>query len=271
MSILFLVGLLFQTSVSPDARVALKFDQEARELFRAGRYDEAAQSQKRALAIWDELSKTQTIDLAAPHFNLAQMYLLQGKLSAAEQEARSAHQLAGELTRPADRNRISALIAHIHFQAGEYGEAERELRAALPDLGGLEKATALNDLGMTRAALGDLVGARNLITASLTMREQTGAREGPDSGRVLANLALVCFRQGDLSAAASTYARAIPMIESGGELARLDTAMALAEYSQVLKKSGRRSEAKELEGRAKAIFRASSHSSVQTIDVRSLR
>jgi tetratricopeptide (TPR) repeat protein len=272
MPVVFLLGLLFQASMIPDAtRMASELDQKARELFRSGRDDEAVRSQKRALAIWNEISRTQKIDLAAPHFNLAQMYLFQGKLSAAEQEARAARQLASELVTSTDRSRISALIAHIHFQAGEYVEAERELLAALPDLDGVEKSTALNDLGMTRAALGDFVEARRLITASLTIREQTGAAVGQDFGRVLANLALLCFRQGDLSAAASMYARAIPMIESGGELTRLDTGMALAEYSQVLKKSGRRSEARAFEQRAKDIFRASARPSLPTIDIRSLR
>lgn len=272
MLVLPLLALFLQTLTGPDAvRFAAELDQKAGELFRSGQYDQAAQYQKRALVIWSEISRSQQVDLTAPHFNLAQMYLAQGKLSAAEQEARSARQALPEPTNPALRARVSILFAQIDFQMGEYEEAGRELQVALPDLGGVEKATALNDLGMTSAALGNLDEARRFINASLAIREQTAAHAGADYARILANLALVCYRQGDLSAADSLYAKAIPIMEGAGEPDRTPLAMALVEYSQVLKKVGRRSEAKVLEKRAKAAFAASQQKSMQTVDVRNLR
>jgi tetratricopeptide (TPR) repeat protein len=137
---------------------------------------------------------------------------------------------------------------------------------------GIERATALNDLGMTRAALGDLAEARSLLNASVAAREQAGAALGPDHGRVLANLALVCFRQRDLSASAALYIRAISLLESAsGWLDRLHTAMALVEYSQVLQKSGRKSEARTYQQRAKAIMGDAVVPSLTTVDVRSFR
>lgn len=260
-------------SAAPDLiRRASEITQEGLKSFEAGQYQEAVRYQKRALEIWTEVSRNHTVDLAAPHFNLAQTYLAQGKLTAAERHARLARQLAPQFAMPSDRSRFSVLIAHIHFDAREYAEAERELRAAIPELAGVDKATALSDLGMTRAALGDLAGARRFLNDSLAAREQAGEASGPDHGRVLANLALVCFRQGDLSASASLYDRAIPLLESAsGPLDGLHTGIALAEYSQVLRKSGRKSEAKIRQQQANAILNGSGIPFLHTVDVRSIR
>ena len=271
MIVCLLLWLLYQDSSGPDAAsftVAAELDHKGAEMFYLGHYDEAAHYQRQALRIWDEVSLTRSVDLFAPHFNLAQIYLAQRKLSAAEGEAR----LARQFTTPASHSRISMLFAQIHFQTGHYAEAEQEIRAVLPNLEVLDLATALNDLGMVRAALGNLGEARRLMENSLAIRKQADATVGPDHGRMLGNLALVCFRQGDLSAAVSLYGQAISVLEATLGLDHAHLAMALAEYSQVLRKSGRKSEAKTVERRAKTILAAAPQlSGVQTVDVRSLR
>jgi tetratricopeptide (TPR) repeat protein len=266
-----LLWLLYQDPSGPDAArpaAAAELDDKGAEMFNHGRYEEAARYQKRALHIWDEISSTRPIDLSVPHYNLAQIYLAQRRLSAAEVEARLARQFATS----ASRSRISILLAQIHFQTGNYAEAEREIRAVLPKLEGLDLATALNDLGVVRAALGNLGEARSLMESSLAMRQQAHATAGPDHGRMLGNLALVCFRQGDLSAAVSLYWQGISILETTFGMDHPDVGIALAEYSQVLRKCGRKSEAKAVERRAKAILAASPQlSGVQTVDVRNLK
>src|SRR3954447_6100271 len=187
------------------AELARALDKKAVELFKSGRYEEAAAHVKRALVIWNDLSPDYRVEVSAAHYNLGQSYLAQGKLTEAERHARSASQLAEGCTTPAIRSRITVLIANIHFQAGEYAEAERQLRAALPDLEGVEKATGLNDLAMTRAALGDLAAARGLLDSSIAILEEAGVAAGPQHGWVLANLALIRSLQGDLSAAATLF------------------------------------------------------------------
>ena len=252
----------------PQIRAATELDQKGAELFSLGRYEEAASYQKRALSIWDKVSTTRPVALAAPHFNLAQIYLALGKVSAAEMEAGLARQFAT----PTDRARISALFAQINFLTRNYAEAEREVRAILPDLTGVVKATALNDLGMIRAARGDLGAGRGLIESALAMRERAGAASTPDHGRMLASLALICFLQGDRPAAISFYSQSIPILEATLGVDHPHVGVVLAEYSQALKKAGQKSEAKAAERRAKTILAASAHlPGVQTVDIRSLR
>jgi hypothetical protein len=67
------------------------------------------------------------------------------------------------------------------------------------------------------------------------------------------------------------YEKAIRLMESADESNPRYVAMALAEYSQVLKKVGRRAEAKAVERRAKAIFADSTALRAHTVDIGSLR
>ena len=261
---------------APDARPdtvdhARALAQKAAALCELGRYEEATVFQKRALEIFEDLSSTHKVDFAAAHFNLAQIYVMQGRLTAAEYHVRSARQLAEEFGTPAERGHISILVAHIHFLARNYARAESELRAALPHLAQLDKATALNNLAMTRATLGEFGEARQLLDSCLVIREQAGAAGGPEHAQVLANLGLISFRQGDLSLSASLYGRAIPMFESAPRSSQAHLATALAEYGQVLRRCGRKSEAKAAERRARAILGDSLRVSAQTIDVRGFR
>ncbi|HUS05063.1 MAG TPA: tetratricopeptide repeat protein [Bryobacteraceae bacterium] len=260
--------LLFWLFVPDAVQTASELDRKGAEAFALGNYDEAARHQKRALVLWNEVAAIRAVDLDGPHFNLAQTYLAQGKLSAAQGEA----ELSRSFVTPPNRDRVSLLFAQIYFQTGNYAEAEQELRAVLPNLEGTNLATVLNDLGMVRAALGNLEEARRLLEDSLSVRQQTSAAPGPDGGRTFGNLALVRFRQGDLPAAATLYSKAIPLLESrlGPEHPHLG--MVLAEYSQVLRKLGNKSEAKRIERRAKAILATSLQpSGLHSVDLHSLR
>jgi tetratricopeptide (TPR) repeat protein len=259
-------------SAEPDAaELARELSDKATAFFQIGSYEEAAVHQKRALAIWRDLSATHKSSLAAAYFNLAVIYSNQGKLTAAQQYIEPARQLADEIGTPEERGRTLALAAAIHFQAGDFGDAEREVRAALPQLNGLYKATALNDLAMVRAALGDLRAARDLLGDSFAIREQAGAAPSPDHGWSLANLAWVLSEQGDFSAAAALYGRAIPMLEGATGLSQVHARIVLVQYARVLRKTGHKSEARAMERRAKAILGDSARAPTSTIDVRSFR
>ena len=88
---------------------------------------------------------------------------------------------------------------------------------------------------------------------------------------MLANLALVSFRQGDLTMAAALYRDAIPILEMTLGREHVYLGMTLAEYSQVLRKCDRKSEGRMSERRAKEIFAVSGLPVLHTVDVRSLR
>jgi tetratricopeptide (TPR) repeat protein len=268
-----LVCLLGQSAVEQDPqRAAEQLHQKAGALVQQGHYDQALRHEARALAILEELPGTNPIDLSGPHYNLAVIYLAQGKLSAAEREVGFARRRAGGGAAQRDGSRIAVLLARIHFQKGRYAEAERELRTALSGLDGVGRATALNDLGMVRAARNDLAGARELLEGAVALRWKFENSGSATLGRLLANLALVCSRQGDLDAARSYYGQAIGMLEATApDSDRTHLGMALAEFSEVLRKSGRKPEAKAAGQRARALLRESVEPSMHTVDVRSLR
>jgi tetratricopeptide (TPR) repeat protein len=176
---------------------------------------EARRDYQQFIAVWDELSRTQKVDLVIPHLNLALIYLAQGKLSG----RRTRTSLSSGIGRsvPYGRGRRThVLLAQIHFQAGDYTQAQLELEAALPKLNDIERSTELSDLGMILASRGDLAEARKWLEASVAVREQADA-SAPGLGRILANLALVCFRQGDLARARSLHQKDIRHMETAGE------------------------------------------------------
>lgn len=253
-------------------RQANEIDARALNLIRDGHAGEAARLLAKSLKIWEELSENPTVDLVAPHFNLASAYLALGRIAAAQHEAHLARSLITRNT-PPDRVRgVRSFIAYIHFHKHEYAEAERELRAILPEMRGLERSTALNDLGMVRGSMSDLEGARHLLENAVAERVQLEPAGSPHLGQFMANLALVHYKQGDMQAAASLYKQAISMLEKAPPgLVRLRLGMALAEYSRVLRKSGRKAEAKTFEERARLVFRDNPNPSINTVDVMSLR
>ena len=108
------------------ADLARKLDGEAVELVGLGLYEDAARLQKRSLEIWKDLSKTHEGDLAAAHFNLAQIYSIQGKVTSADRHARAERQLTEHIAAPA-HGRISILIANIHAQSHEHADAAADL------------------------------------------------------------------------------------------------------------------------------------------------
>lgn len=266
MSIGVLLLLLGQISTGENPQ---ELDNKVIELYHSARYDEAGRLQKHSLDLWKTISETRPVNLAGPHYNLAQIYLAQGKLTTAGQEARIAQQL---VTGEEERDWISLLQAKIQFQSGDAGTAEREFQSLLSRLTGSAKATALSDRGIIRASAGDLAGARQFMQEAVKIHEQAGTSINNGYGEVLANLGLVCFRQKDYETAAQLYRRSISILEAALGANHPHLAMALAEYGQVLRASGQRSEAKAIEKRAQSIFTQSpDFFRPRTVDVRSFR
>jgi hypothetical protein len=267
--------LLFagQPDVAEDGiRLAKESDQRALNLMHAGRQSEAARQFARSLKIWEELSTNHNVDLVGPHFNLASAYFALGRIAAAEYEAGVARNLVSKDTPPAHIRRVSNFIAQLHFHKREYAEAERELRAILPETKGLDRSTVLNDLGAVRAALGDLESARQALESAVAERLKLEPAGSPELGQFMATLALVRYKQLDIEAAVSLYRRAIPLLEGlpPGPV-RVRLGMTLVEFSQALRKSGSKAEAKTVDQRARAIFRQNPDRSIHTVDIMRVR
>ncbi len=130
------------------------------------------------------------------------------------------------------------------------------------------KARWLNDLAMIRAAAGDLRVARTLLERSVQLLRQGGDTSSGAYGEVLGNLALVCVRQGDGAAAEPLYRQAIATVEAALGPDHPHLGMLLAEHGKLLKKMGRKTDARSEERRARAILETSALPGRHTIDVR---
>jgi len=250
---------------------ALKLEEKSAELLDKGYYEEAAHYQRRALEMRKPAAETNRVQFALTNSNMAQVYMVQGKFTAAEHHARLARDWCTGLVAPPVRARMSMQIAEVLFRVGDHHLAEMELVAALPYLSGLHEANARNDLGMVRAALGKWDEVRQLFERALAIREQAGAGNHPDHGRVLANLALVCARSREYQAAAGHYRRAIPLLEQNPGLGQYHASVAWSNYAGVLRKIGQKAEAKEAERRAKSMQKTAPPPDSHTVDVRSFR
>ena len=273
---LLLLAVIFTTpaSATPSSEdLALKLESRAAEFFEKGRYEDSAHYLRRALELRRTATEINRVPFALSNFDLAQIYIVQGKFTAAEHHSRLAHDWCAGLVSPQFRARISVQLAEIHFRVGDNRSAEMELLAALPHLSGIQEANAWNDLGMVRAKSSQWVEARQLFERALAIREQagTGTANHPDHGRVLANLAQVSTRLGEFDAAAGYYRSAIPLLEQRPGLAQYHASVAWAEYAKVLRKTGRKAEAKEAERRAKSMQQIAPPPKSHTVDVRSFR
>lgn len=253
---------------------AAALERQAAEQCRMGAYPAAERLQKKALDLWEQAAQTRTLDLAPPHVNLAEIYLLEGKVRDAETHAEAARRLQDRSSAsPVDRARVAALFARIRFQQERYQEAGdaqfgvvRLLEEGPADQGAL--AVALNDLAMIRAAAGDLRVARTLLERSVQLLRQGGDTSSGAYGEVLGNLALVCVRQGDGAAAEPLYRQAIATVEAALGPDHPHLGMLLAEHGKLLKKMGRKTDARSEERRARAILETSALPGRHTIDVR---
>lgn len=253
---------------------AAALERQAAAHCRMGSYPAAERLQRQALDLWERAAQTRTLNLAPPHVNLAEIYLLAGKVRAAETHADIARRLQDPATSPAiDLARVAALFARIRFQQERYQEAAdaqsgavRLLEAQPAAQGAL--AVALNDLGMIQAAAGDLRAARTLLERSVQLHRQSGDTSSGAYGEVLGNLALLCVRQGDGATAEPLYRQAIETVESALGPAHPHLGMLLAEHCKLLKKMGRKAEARAGERRAKAILETAALPGRHTLDVR---
>lgn len=269
MFLLVLGVLLNPVLARADEKAALELDSKCESLISIGDYQGAYESARRSLQVREELARRGPVCLVPSHVNMALALLALGRVSAAIGEAEKARRLAA----PEDRGRITYLMAKVHFTDRKYELAEQEFREVLSLPSGADRATVLNDLGMTVAALGRLSEARSLLAEAVAGPGNGEPAVRSQRGVSLANLALVDFRLGDLASAAKCYRAAIQAMEASFGPSHPYLGMALAEYSRVLRKSGAKAEAKAVERRAKDILASQTTDLMDrwSVDIRTLR
>jgi len=274
-STLILAFLLSALAADPASPLAA-LEQAADERYRHGDYREAERLQMQVLDNVERRARAQPVDLARPYHRLAAIYLAQGKLTAAERYAKAAcgHQHRSGAS-SADRARVLNLFAQVRFQQRRYREAaelqEKVVRLVEQDgrSGGL--ARMLNDLAMIRAATGELRLARALLDRSVELHKRSAGQPDDGFGETLGNLALVCVRQGDYMKAEDHYRQAADLMEITRGREHPHLGLLLSEYSAVLRKNGRKAEARTIGRRAKAILESTRYPGRATVDVSALR
>ncbi|MCE5309276.1 MAG: tetratricopeptide repeat protein [Acidobacteriales bacterium] len=235
--------------------------------------------QEHALSVWKQAARIRPVNLAIQHANLSLIYVAQGKLSAAEDEAGLARELSASAPQHEARPiqvRVETLLAKIEYACGRYVEAEQHQKVAVEHFSSgtasnpADAATAMNDMAMMVAAQGEFGRARPFAERALEILRQAGRATDVDYWRLAGNLALICYRLGDFPAADALYRDSIAGLDAalGNDYPHLG--VLLGEYAQLLRKTGRKAEAKDLERRAKAILTNANLPGRHTIDARVL-
>jgi tetratricopeptide (TPR) repeat protein len=242
------------------AGIVTILDALGRTEFRAGRYRPAAEYFERSLKFTAKGSHAE----AVAHSNAGQAYLALGNTVRAEASFRAAREI---LPRSAH---LWHLMGQVLFQERRFAEAESALQNALHIWGESDpsnSASALNDLAI-------LYQVQHRQRQALeTLKRAVGvALPGQARARILANLGSSSWKLGEKQQALRWLSEALAEMERIVGPDHPDVGRILEEYATVLKKTGRGTEAKELEKRARDIRSSfAAHTGKATVDWRDLK
>ena len=228
---------------------------------RQGRYGEAEKLYLRALTICRRRLGAQDPLLLETVNGLANLYVEQHLPGKAEPLFREC--VAGFESVLGINHARTAIIRHnlasAYSDMGKYAEAEREFRIAIArlerSLGDSHPAVAaaLANLAVLCVRQQHYIEAEQLARRAVAIMEK---RLGPEHYKLappLVTLGEIYSHQKQYSVAAPFFQRAVAIQEKTAGPDHPDTAVVLSFYSQVLRKTGRKHEARRLEDRAKAI------------------
>jgi hypothetical protein len=242
---------------------ANRLNQQALELYRAGRYAEAEALIRESLAILREQLGADHPDVATSLNNLAALYRVQGRYG----EAEPFHQQSLTIRReqlgadhPAVATSLNNLAA-LYQDQGRYGEAEPLYQESLairreqlgvdhPDV-----AISLNNLASLYQAQGRYGEAEPLYQQSLAiLREQLGA-DHPDVANSLNNLAELYRVQGRYGEAEPLYQESLAIWREQLGTDHPDVATSLSNLASLYQVQGRYGKAEPLYQESLAILR----------------
>jgi CHAT domain-containing protein/Tfp pilus assembly protein PilF len=237
---------------------ASKRFEEALELQRAGRYDEAAPLAERALEIRERLLGTEHRNVAIGINNLAGIYADRGEYVKAEPLYRRALDIREKALgndHPSTAEILNNLGVLYYYQ-GKYGEAEPLQKRAL-DI--WEKALgkdhpniseALNNLAVLYSAQGKYVEAESFYKRALDISEKALGKDHTNIAYNLTNLALLYLTQGKYVEAEPLYKRSLDIWEKALGKDHPNTAISLSSLAALYYSQGKYGEAESLIKRA---------------------
>src|SRR5215470_6693302 len=240
---------------------ARKQFEEALELKRARKNDEALPLAERALKTRERLLGTEHRDVAAVIDSLAGIYTGRGEYVKAEplyRRALAIREKALGKDHPSTAESLNNL-AVLYYYEGKYGEAESLFKRASdiwekalgkdhPDT-----AQSLDSLAVLYETQAKYVEAEPLYKRALEIREKTLGKEHPDTAYSLNNLALLYDSQAKYVEAEPLYKRALEIREKTLGDDHRDTASSLNNLAALYRKQGKYAEAEPLIKRALGI------------------
>ncbi|MBD3160865.1 MAG: tetratricopeptide repeat protein, partial [Candidatus Eisenbacteria bacterium] len=193
--------------------------------------------------------------VAHAHNNLGLVFNEQGRMDQARQHHAESLKIRGDLQDLSGQANSLNNLSHLSLELGRAGEAldfaERAL--ALRQQAGMSGATAkpLYNLGCALLDLGDLARAGEAAEEVVRLGRESGSAESEGEGRLLRTEVQLATER--IDEAAEEIAQALPLAERTRD-PRL-TAYSLRVQAEVLRRCGRRDEARDTLTRAERILR----------------
>jgi eukaryotic-like serine/threonine-protein kinase len=230
--------------------------------FSQGNYDEARQSDERALAIREKSLDADHPDIAASLNNLGGDFYVQGRYDEARQSYERSLAIRQKVL-GANHPSVAASLNNLAlvFQSqGRYDEARVDLERALaiqekalgPDHPNV--AASLNNLGLVLDAQGRYDEARRNFERALAIRQKAYGPDHPHVASSLSGLGDVCRKLGRYDEARQHYEQALEIRQKVFGPDHADTAAALNNLGLVSWAQGRYAEAERYHQRALAIW-----------------
>jgi tetratricopeptide (TPR) repeat protein len=223
-----------------------------------GRYDQAEQLYKRALAIFEKVLGPDHHRVTEPLGNLATLYLEQARYAEAEPILKRALAVREKGLGPEHPDLATALhnLGSFYSDRFRFAEAEMLLQRALTirekafNADHPEVAATLNNLAEIHRQQGALADAEPLQRRALKITESALGQNHPDVAQSLNNLGLIHFAQGNFKDAESDFRRAIEVDERVHGPDHPSVALEFGNLAEVYNVQGRYADAESLAKRA---------------------
>ena len=264
-----LAPLLLQELAKPHPKAALAWNQAGVFFVTQGDYGEAERAYLRGIRLLEK-EGTSTGGLELLNLNLASLYLETGQRPGhAEVLCRRALQQAIELYGPASPQLANFIyiLGASRQQQGDLKDARRYFQQALGLAGNsrdgkLRQSIVLGNLGVLLAQDKEWLQAKDALLQSIALMEPLFGPSHPDLARTHLNLARVYEHLKQWTSAYASLARVREITESRLSPEHPLMAEILSSSASILRKTGHRREARNLDRRAKAIAAAQPKNSV---------
>ena len=261
---LLLVVLVLACASTPRAQSAdevIALNQQAIQLYQAGKYADAVAIAKRSLALAEQRSGPEHPEVAQLHSNLGAFYAAQAHYSEAEdsyQRSLAIREQALGRDHPDVAQSLTGL-AGVYRAQGRLLEAELLSRRALTiretaqGLDELDTAQAIIELARVLRLQGRYAEVEPLYRRSLAIYQKARGVDHPEVAQLYNNMAALYFSQSRYAEAEPLYQRALRMNEKALGLDHPEIAIALNNLAVLYQAQGRFAEAEPLFKRAIAI------------------